>query len=109
MSEPSKKQTINRIIFWLKQIEYYEKTLDFINEFMSDSTVTLKKETKLKMLFRNRRYEKELTLDNTMSVKFYEFLQNNLTHLKALIAVADTELVEIATAILDGKLNGDIY
>lgn len=109
MSEPSKKHTINRIIFWLKQIRYYEKTLDFINEFMSDSTVTLKKETKLKMLFRNRRYEKEFTLDNTMSVEFYGFLQNKLTHLRGLIADADTELVEIAKAILDGKLNGDIY
>ena len=109
MSEPSKKQTINRIIFWLKQISYYEKTLDFINEFMNDSTVTLKKETKLKILFINRRYFEELTLDNTMAVQFYGFLQNHLTHLRGLIADADTELVEIAKAILDGKLNGDIY
>ena len=93
----------------LKQIKYYEETLYFINEVMSDSTVTLKKETKLKMLFRNKRHEKELTLDNTMSVQFYDFLQNHLTHLRGLVADADTELVEIAQAILDGKLNGDIY
>lgn len=109
MSELSKKQTINRIVFWLKQIKYYEKTLDFINEFMSNSTVTLKKETNLKMLFRNRHFEKEFTFDNTMAVEFYDFLQNHLTHLRGLVADADTELVEIAQAILDGKLNGDIY
>ena len=109
MSEPSKKQTINRIIFWLKQIKYYEETLDFINKFISDSTVTLKKETKLKMLFRNKRHEEEFTLDNTMSVQFFDFLQNHLTHLKGLVVDADAELVEIAKAILDGKLNGDIF
>ena len=76
---------------------------------MSDFTVTLKKETKLKMLFRNKRHEEEFTLDNIMAVEFYDFLQNHLTHLKGLVADADTELVEIAKAILDGKLNGDIY
>ena len=109
MNELSKKQIINRIIFWLKQIEYYEETLYFINEVMSDSAVVLKKETKLKMLFRNKRHEKEITLDNTMAVEFYDFLQNHLTHLRGNIADADAELVEIAKAILDGKLNGDIY
>lgn len=97
--ESEKVQKIKRIIFWLdelKDIEKYKNYCDGYNLFYS--------KPRLKFVGKFLNVENEVKLSDWAKAMFSEWLDEQSEHIQRLIDESDSELVEIAKCILDGKM-----
>ena len=93
------KFKLNQIIYWKNQISNIESFLRSTNNAKMDNAL-LEKSYKVKFFAISiNLYRKDITLDEEMFLKFFQWLGEYKEHLQSLIDNSDAELVSIADAI----------
>ena len=99
--------TIKQIIFWLRQIDDYNKIIGFISRNY-DLTGKILEKPKTKTLVARITSRvgccKEVELSDEVLTRLYTDFKEYVNHLESLVIESDPQLVEVAKAIYYGEI-----
>ena len=97
--------TIKQIIFWLRQIDDYNKVIAFIGEAHGLTGKIVKKpKTLIARITSRMGCCKEVELSDEALTRLYFDFKEYVKHLESLVAESDSQLVEVAKAIYNGEI-----
>lgn len=98
--------TIKQIIFWLRQIDDYNKVIQFMsrNHDTTGKIVEKPKTLVARITSRMGQWNKEVELSNEVLTRLYTDFKEYVKHLESLVAESDPQLVEVAKAIYNGEI-----
>lgn len=104
IQEEDREFTINRIIYWLNEIDDIKEVRDWImrSECGRDTPI-LRKETSYSLLWGWKKTEEYRLSDNT-TILVMDAFKKSIEHLEKLIEESDQELVSIAKAVHKGRI-----
>lgn len=104
MDEKERKNKINRIIYWLKQIDEIRVVRDWImGQECGRCNPVLRKRTTFSILW-GWENKKEFKLSDNMTILVMDGFKKSIEHLEKLIEESDQELVSIARAVYGGEI-----
>ena len=104
-SEKEREFTINRIIYWLNEIDGIKEVRDWIMESeCGKDTPILRKETSFSLLWGPKK-TREFRLNDSQTILVMDAFKKSIEHLEKLIEESDQELVAIAKAVYSGKID----
>ena len=107
MTDTSNVQhTIKKIIFWLREIDDYNKVIEFMNRNYDTTGKIVEKPKTLiaRITARIGQWNKEVELSYEVQTRLYMDFKEHVKHLESLIAESDSQLVEVAKAIYGGEI-----
>jgi len=107
MTDTSKApHTIKQIIFWLRQIDDYNKVIKFMDGSYGTIGKIVEKPRTLVARIGERMglYNREVKLSDEVQVRLYTDFKEYVKHLEDLITESDPQLVEVAKAIYNGEI-----
>lgn len=107
MTDASKApHTLKQIIFWLRQIDDYNKVIYFMGAHNDTTGKIVEKPRTLVARITERvgLYNREVELSDEVQVRLYTDFKEHVKHLERLVAESDPQLVEVAKAIYNGEI-----
>lgn len=107
MTDTSKaSHTIKQIIFWLRQIDDFNRVIRFMDVNYGTIGKIVEKPRTLVARIRERMglYNREVELSSEVTVRLYTDFKEYVKHLENLVAESDPQFVEVAKAIYNGEI-----
>lgn len=107
MTDTSKApHTIKQIIFWLRQIDDYNRVIRFMSASYGTTGKIVEKPRTLVARISERMglYNREVELSDEVQVRLYKDFEEYVKHLEDLVAKSDPQFVEVAKAIYNGEI-----
>lgn len=98
--------TIRQIIFWLRQIDDYNKVIKFMSSSYGTTGKIVEKPRTLVAIISERigLRNREVELSDEVQLSLYKGFEEHVKHLENLVAESDPQLVEVAKAIYNGEI-----
>ena len=105
MNEREKKDIINRIIYWLNEIDEIKAVREWIMKSESGKNNPILRKTTTISLLWGWQHMKEYEIPENVTILIMDGFKRSIEHLTELIENSDKELVTIAKAIYNGEID----
>jgi len=104
MTADDREFTINRIIYWLNEIDDIKEVRDWIMQSECGKDTPILKRTTTYSLLWGWKKTTEFQLSDNTTILVMDAFKKSIEHLEKLIEESDQELVAIAKSVYNGKI-----